>query len=1024
MPYRKTFSGSTRTVTPFRAIGLLLTLALAVPMLIWGPAPRASATLPPDFQIRSLRTGLTTPYDLTDFAYTPDNGFFSLGKRGTLNWTSPDGTPRGVYQFTDILTETDLGTLTVVTGRYYGEPGVQPTLLIVRIRRDGINRFGEAVLSEFPVTLDQAGKPVGLGAERRVLSFPNRQGVHTIDSVIVDPRDGTLWLSVGDGSDYTRMDRLALDVQKLESPYGRIMHVDSSGRGVPQNPYYDAANPQAWASRTFARGFRNPFRMSLHPVLGVPIVGDVGWNTAEEQNLVRSGGNYGWPCREGNDPTPEYRDLGECQGVVGDPPLYAYRRGSTMGTATVGGLIYQGPGTGSNAGGYPAAYVGLYFWADYTGKKIFTMRLSDDGTGLVTQPDPAGFGNDAGTDPGGRVGMPVSLRYAPNGDIAYADISSNQVRRLSYTPGNHAPEITAAQFTTVDRDARQVQFGVTANDLDGDELAYRWDFGDGTGSSEQNPVKTYASDGPFDVRVTVSDGLTGTDERLVVNPRNRTPQLTLTTPPDGTTYAVGDRVRLSAQASDPDQPGESLPIRWTSILHHCTGEFYCHRHPGASVDGASFDEAFTSHGDDTTPEVRAETTDAAGVTVYQTWEAKPKLRTLSITSNVAVPISVNGVVGGTRRVTVGSQAGISVPVEYQGARFLGWSDRVTSNVRELTMPDADVTLSASYRAASPIAQRYASDAAVRALLGDPVGAETANSSYREQLYTRGRMYWSAAAGVHEVHGAVLACYLAQGGVARLGVPTSDEVATPDGAGRMNTFAGTTAAPDPVIYFRPETGANLVLGAIRTQYTRMGATQGIHGYPRNSESGTPNGRARYNDFSNGGIYWSPGTGAQSVYGSIYRVWGRYGWEGGFLGLPVNSETGTPDGRGRFNHFEGGSVYWSPATDAHEVHGSIRDKWARFGWETSVLGYPVTDELPTPGGVGRFNHFQGGSVYWSPASGANEVQGLIRDEWARRGWEQGRLGFPTSDEYAVPGGRRSDFQGGSIEWVNGRITVYER
>ncbi len=31
-----------------------------------------------------------------------------------------------------------------------------------------------------------------------------------------------------------------------------------------------------------------------------------------------------------------------------------------------------------------------------------------------------------------------------------------------------------------------------------------------------------------------------------------------------------------------------------------------------------------------------------------------------------------------------------------------------------------------------------------------------------------------------------------------------------------------------------------------------------------------------------------------------------------------------------------------------------------------------------------------------------------------WEQGALGFPVSGEYAVPGGRRSDFEGGSIRW----------
>lgn len=993
---------------------------LALPLAVLGPTRPASATIPAGFQLLNLRTGLTSPYDLTDFAYTPDNGFYSLGKGGTLNWTSPDGVPRQVHRFSDVITTQDLGALTVVTGEHYGDPGVPPTLWIVRIRADGVNEFGLAQLSEFSVILDDAGRPTGLGAERGVLTFANRGNTHSMDSVIVDPRDGSLWVTVGDGADFTKMDRRALDARALESPYGRVLHIDAAGRGVATNPHHDPAKPQSWTSRTFALGFRNPFRMSLHPVLGIPMLGEVGWNTTEEQDVVRPGADYGWPCWEGPDPTPEYRDLAECQGTVSEKPLFSYRRDRKMGSSTMGGLIYQGPGTGSS--GYPAEYVGSYFWADYSGAKMFVMRPNADATALITQPDPAGFGNQEGSDAGRRIGMPVSMRYAPNGDITYADISSNQVRRLTYTSGNHAPEISQTQYTTIDRDTRQVQFQVDASDLDGDALSYHWDFGDGTGSTERNPIKSYSGDGPWTARVTVSDGIASTSDSVVVHPRNRTPQLVLDTPPDSTSYAVGDLVTVSARASDADQPGESLPIRWTSILHHCTGDFYCHRHPGAIVEGARFSEPFTNHGDDTTLELRAETTDAAGVTVYQTWQAKPKLRTLVVTANQSVPISINGVAGGTRRVTVGSTAGISVPAQYEGLRFGEWSDGVTDNVRSLVMPDADQALRASYR--SPIADRYASDATVRALLGAPVGTETVDGGVRMQVYQHGRMYWTAAAGVHEVHGRILDVYLDKGGPSRLGVPTTDEVPTPEGAGRMSSFAGGTAGPGPVIYYSPGTDAQLVLGSIREQYARLDTTPGVHGFPRTSEQDTPNRAARYNDFTNGGIYWSPGTGAQSVYGAIYGRWAQFGWEAGFLGLPLISEAPTPDNAGRFNHFQGGSIYWTVDAGAHEVHGSIRDKWAELGWETSTLRFPITDELPTPDRVGRFNHFGGGSVYWSRGSAAHEVHGLIRDEWARRGWERSGLGYPVSDEYAVAGGRRSDFEHGSIQWVDGRLEVYQR
>src|SRR5213592_1484691 len=160
----------------------------------------------------------------------------------------------------------------------------------------------------------------------------------------------------------------------------------------------------------------------------------------------------------------------------------------------------------------------------------------------------------------------------------------------------------------------------------------------------------------------------------------------------------------------------------------------------------------------------------------------------------------------------------------------------------------------------------------------------------------------------------------------------------------------------------------------------------------------------------------------------------GGPGGFLGQPTSPEQDCPDHRGRFRHFQNGSIYWSPESGAHEVHGLIRAKWAQLGWEKSFLGYPVTDETGTPDNSGRYNHFQNGSIYWKGgATEAFEVHGAIRDKWASLGWERSALGYPITDEgttefswAAPPGqpsppptppgrpGRYSDFQHGSIYW----------
>jgi uncharacterized protein with LGFP repeats len=89
----------------------------------------------------------------------------------------------------------------------------------------------------------------------------------------------------------------------------------------------------------------------------------------------------------------------------------------------------------------------------------------------------------------------------------------------------------------------------------------------------------------------------------------------------------------------------------------------------------------------------------------------------------------------------------------------------------------------------------------------------------------------------------------------------------------------------------------------------------------------------------------------------------------LGFPTTDELGTPDGHGRFNHFEHGSIYWTPETGAHEVHGLIREKWASIGWERSRLRYPTSDEETPPGGHGRVSDFQGGAIVWTPEHGAD-------------------------------------------------------
>lgn len=149
--------------------------------------------------------------------------------------------------------------------------------------------------------------------------------------------------------------------------------------------------------------------------------------------------------------------------------------------------------------------------------------------------------------------------------------------------------------------------------------------------------------------------------------------------------------------------------------------------------------------------------------------------------------------------------------------------------------------------------------------------------------------------------------------------------------------------------------------------------------------------------------------------ISEAYVALGGASSFLGAPTTEETTCPDEVGHYRHFERGSIYWHPMTGAHEVHGAIREKWQSMGWERSLLGYPTTNESDAAR-YGKFNHFMGGSIYWTAETGAQCIYGPIWEKWQEMGWERGALGFPVADASETAGGeRRQRFQGGMIGWT---------
>jgi hypothetical protein len=189
----------------------------------------------------------------------------------------------------------------------------------------------------------------------------------------------------------------------------------------------------------------------------------------------------------------------------------------------------------------------------------------------------------------------------------------------------------------------------------------------------------------------------------------------------------------------------------------------------------------------------------------------------------------------------------------------------------------------------------------------------------------------------------------------------------------------------------------VHGAVWERYQALGMHNSFLGVPTTDESPCPDGVGRFNHFQGGSIYWTPATLAHEVHGEIHDKWSSIGWERSFLGYPLTDESPCPDGLGRFNHFQGGSIYWTPNTHAHEVHGSINELWSSMNWERSALGYPLTDEMVCPDGRGRFNHFERGGIYSHPDTGTHEVHGSIWESWEDSGFEKGPYGYPRTSEY---------------------------
>ncbi|CEH08576.1 large surface protein A [Propionibacterium freudenreichii] len=186
------------------------------------------------------------------------------------------------------------------------------------------------------------------------------------------------------------------------------------------------------------------------------------------------------------------------------------------------------------------------------------------------------------------------------------------------------------------------------------------------------------------------------------------------------------------------------------------------------------------------------------------------------------------------------------------------------------------------------------------LLGLPTSDEISLPAGWYQQFQGGRIYWFGPTGGHMVRGGIGDSYVSQGAsTGFLGLPTSSEISA-DG-GSYQAFQGGR------IYWKDGLGNATVHGAILDEYLRLGASSGVLRFPRGGETAINGGTSQ--DFEGGRIYWRPNSYAYSVRGAVGATYFAWGASDGALGFPTSNETPTDDGT--IQTFQNGTIAWKSA-----------------------------------------------------------------------------------------------------------------
>ncbi|MGV0834714.1 LGFP repeat-containing protein [Mycolicibacterium thermoresistibile] len=335
-------------------------------------------------------------------------------------------------------------------------------------------------------------------------------------------------------------------------------------------------------------------------------------------------------------------------------------------------------------------------------------------------------------------------------------------------------------------------------------------------------------------------------------------------------------------------------------------------------------------------------------------------------------------------------------------------------------------------AAAAITAAYDASGGPEGPLGPPDGGVYPIGEGFAHNYARGKMFFTPATGAHFMQGEILAKYEALGGPtdSDLGFPTLSE--SPGRLGPDSRNVIFSAADRPVIFWTPETGARVVRGAINLAWDRLGGSSGVLGAPAEDEA--YRGDVLAQRFTGGEITWNRKTGEfttvppelveqladldvpddpTSAINAARRA------AGGALG-PLGARDGAeyPIGDdGVAQNFTGGTIFYSPATGANVLTGQVLEKYQSVGGPEGDLGFPTSGERDGGVGASRMAGFAAEDdpvIFWTPDYGAVIVRGPMKAAWDELGGAAGELGVPMDDQTESGDEVTQRFSGGSISW----------